>query len=283
MTTTIERTFEPMAAIDPMHQFLIHKIVDLRVQVPGLGVLDMSITNSVITMMAAAAIISVFLWASARRQVVPSRLQSLGESLYGIVDSVLVEPIIGPQGRPFVPFVFTIFMMVLVMNVMGIVLGVGHLVGQDWTFTATAQLAVTVTLALITFISVIVIGFVRNGVGMYKLFIPSGMPFALLLFMVPIELISFFVRPLTLSMRLFGNMIGGHVVMNIFASFVVGLGLFAMTGGVAALGFLGSGVSLALVVALTGLELIVAFLQAFVFAALTTVYLNEVVNLGHGH
>lgn len=273
-----------MAAIDPMHQFLIHKVVNLPpVQVPGLGSLDMSITNSVVAMMAAAAIVCVFLLLAARRQIVPGRMQSLGESLYGIVDSVLVEPIIGPQGKPYVPFVFTIFMLVLVMNVMGIVLGVGHLAGQDWTFTATAQLAVTVTLALITFISVIVIGFVRNGVGMYKLFIPSGMPFGLLLFMVPIELISFFVRPLTLSMRLFGNMIGGHVVMNIFASFVVGLGLFAMTGGLATLGFLGSGVSLALVVALTGLELIVAFLQAFVFAALATVYLNEVVNLGHGH
>ena len=273
-----------MAAIDPMHQFLIRKVVSITpVQIPGLGSLDMSITNSVVAMMAAAAIICVFLLLAARRQIVPGRLQSLGESLYGIVDTVLVEPIIGPQGKPYVPFVFTIFMLVLVMNVMGIVLGIGHLVGQDWTFTATAQLAVTVTLALITFISVIVIGFLRNGHRMYQLFIPSGMPFGLLLFMVPIELISFFVRPLTLSMRLFGNMIGGHVVMNIFASFVVGMGLFAMTGGLAALGFLGSGVSLALVVALTGLELIVAFLQAFVFAALATVYLNEVVNLGHGH
>ena len=273
-----------MAAIDPMHQFLIHKVLDLPpLQVPGLGALDLSITNSVVTMMAAAAIICGFFLVSARRQIVPGRLQSLGESLYGIVDTVLVEPIIGHEGKPFVPFIFTIFMMVLVMNMMGIVLGVGHLVGQDWTFTATAQLAVTVTLALITFISVIVIGFVRNGAGMYKLFIPSGMPLGLLLFMVPIELISFFVRPLTLSMRLFGNMIGGHVVMNIFASFVVGMGLFAMTGGVATLGFLGSGVSFALVIALTGLELIVAFLQAFVFAALATVYLNEVVNLGHGH
>ena len=273
-----------MAAIDPMHQFLIHKVVSFTpVQVPGLGSLDMSITNSVVAMMAAAAIICVFLALAARREIVPGRMQALGESLYGIVDTVLVEPIIGPLGKPYVPFVFTIFMLVLTMNVMGIVLGVGHLAGQDWTFTATAQLAVTVTLALITFISVIVIGFIRNGVGMYKLFIPSGMPLGLLLFMVPIELISFFVRPLTLSMRLFGNMIGGHVVMNIFASFVVGLGLFAMTGGLATLGFLGSGVSLALVVALTGLELIVAFLQAFVFAALATVYLNEVVNLGHGH
>jgi F-type H+-transporting ATPase subunit a len=273
-----------MAAIDPMHQFLIHKIVDLPpVTLPGIGPLDLSITNSVAAMLFAAGVICVFLMLAARRQIVPDRMQSLGESLYGIVDGVLVGPIIGPKGRPYVPFVFTIFMLVLTMNMMGIVLGIGHLVGQDWTFTATAQLAVTVTLALITFLSVIVIGFIRNGAKMYQLFVPSGMPVAMLLFMVPIEMISFFVRPLTLSMRLFGNMIGGHVVMNIFASFVVGLGLFAMTGGIATLGFLGSGVSFALVIALTGLELIVAFLQAFVFAALTTVYLNEVVNLGHGH
>ncbi|MGZ6016906.1 MAG: F0F1 ATP synthase subunit A, partial [Phenylobacterium sp.] len=113
--------------------------------------------------------------------------------------------------------------------------------------------------------------------------VPSGMPLALTLLMIPIEMISFFVRPLTLAMRLFGNMIGGHVVMNIFASFVVGLALFAMGGGIAYLGFIGSGLSLAMVVALIALELLVAFLQAFVFATLATVYLNEVVNLGHGH
>jgi F-type H+-transporting ATPase subunit a len=118
---------------------------------------------------------------------------------------------------------------------------------------------------------------------MYKLFVPSGVPIFMLPMMVIIEFISFMVRPLTLAMRLFGNMIGGHVVMNIFASFVVGLGLFGMTGGIATLGWLGAGVSFGMVVALTALELIVAFLQAFVFAALASVYLNEVVNLGHGH
>jgi len=129
---------------------------------------------------------------------------------------------------------------------------------------------------------VVVIGFIRNGHRMYKLFVPSGVPIWMLPMMVLIELISFMVRPLTLAMRLFGNMIGGHVVMNIFASFIVMLGLFGMTGGIASLGFLGAGVSFAMVVALTALELIVAFLQAFVFAALACVYLNDVVNL-HSH
>ena len=133
------------------------------------------------------------------------------------------------------------------------------------------------------FASVLVVGFWRNGLKFFTLFVPKGVPILILPLIVLIEVISFMVRPLTLAMRLFGNMLGGHVVMNIFASFVVGLGVFALSGGLAMLGFIGSGLSLAIVVALIGLELVVAFLQAFVFAALACVYLNEVVNLGHGH
>ena len=272
-----------MPDIRPMEQFLVKVVVPLKVDIPGLGTVDLSITNSVVTMIAAALIICGFFLMSAKRQIVPGRMQSLSESLYDIIDGVLVEPIIGHNGRPYIPFVFTIFMLVLVMNMMGILLNLGNLFGLRLSFTATAQLAVTATLALLTFLSVIVIGFIKNGFRMYKLFVPSGMSPVLLVFMVPIEMISFFVRPMTLAMRLFGNMIGGHVVMNIFASFVVLLGTFALSGGIAYLGFIGSGVSLAMVVALTALELIVAFLQAFVFATLATVYLNEVVNLGHGH
>ena len=115
------------------------------------------------------------------------------------------------------------------------------------------------------------------------IFFPSGMGLVGASLMAPIEMISYFVRPITLAMRLFGNMLGGHVVMSLFGSFVVALGLVGLSGGVATLGFLGSGLSLAMIVALTGLELVVAVLQAFVFAALATVYLNEVVNFGHGH
>jgi len=273
-----------MPAIDPMSQFLIRKVVDLPpVNLPGVGLLDLSITNSVVAMMIAALVVCGFFAISARRQIVPGRLQAAGENLYGLIDGVLVTPVIGARGRPYIPFIMTIFMLVLVMNLMGVIFGVGHVVGQNWTFTATAQLAVTATLAVITFVSVIVIGFVKNGLGFFKLFVPSGMPFAMVLVMVPIELLSFMIRPLTLAMRLFGNMLGGHVVMNIFASFVVSLGLLGLTGGVAMLGFVGSALSLSMVVALTALEIVVAALQAFVFAALATVYLNEVVNLGHGH
>jgi len=270
-----------MAAIDPMHQFLVHKVVDLPPLRTPLGPLDLSITNSVVTMIAGALIICLFFIVSARRQIVPGRMQALSEMVYGLIDGTLVGPIMGHNGRPYVPFVFTIFMVVLVFNMMGIWLAIGNLGGLSLTFTVTAQLACTVALALLTFLSVVVIGFWKNGLRFFSLFVPKGVPAYLLALMIPIELISFLVRPLTLSMRLFGNMIGGHVVMYMFASFVVSLGLFALGGNV--LGWPLSGISLAMVVALTGLELIVAFLQAFVFAALACVYLNEVVNLGHGH
>ncbi len=273
-----------MPAIDPMSQFLIHKVVGLPpVNLPGIGLIDLSITNSVVAMMIAGLTVCGFFALSARRQVVPGRLQAAGENIYDLIDGILVTPVIGSKGRPYIPFIMTIFTLVLVMNLMGVVLGIGHVAGQDWTFTATAQLAVTATLAIITFVSVLVIGFVKNGLGFFKLFVPSGMPLAMVFIMVPIELLSFMIRPLTLAMRLFGNMLGGHVVMNIFASFVVSLGLLGLTGGIASLGFVGSALSLGMVVALTVLELVVAALQAFVFAALATVYLNEVVNLGHGH
>jgi F-type H+-transporting ATPase subunit a len=270
--------------IDPMHQFLVQKLVEIPPLQIGGFTLDMSITNSVAMMMTAAVVLVAFLLAAGRGQVVPGRLQSAGEALYGIIDDVLVSPIIGPAGKPFIPFIFTIFMLVFTMNLMGVVLSVGALVGwSGLTFTPTAQLAVTATLALLTFFSVLVIGFIRNGLSMYKLVVPSGMNIGMTIMLFIIETISFLARPLTLAMRLFGNMLGGHVVLSIFGSFVVILGLFGMAGGIALLGFLGAGLSFALIVALTALELIVAFLQAFVFAALATVYLNEVVNLGHGH
>jgi F-type H+-transporting ATPase subunit a len=200
-----------------------------------------------------------------------------------VVDTTLVTPIIGHNGKPFTPFIFTIFMLIFTMNLMGIVLSLGALGGQNWTFTPTSQLAITATLAIMTFLTILAIGFIRNGLGFFKLFVPPGLPWALIPLMFVIELISFTVRPLTLAMRLFGNIVGGHVVMFIFASFVISLGALGMQGGLASLGFLGSFASLVMIVLLTGLELLVAFLQAFIFAALATVYLNEVVNLGHGH
>jgi F-type H+-transporting ATPase subunit a len=172
---------------------------------------------------------------------------------------------------------------ILVLNLMGVLLAFGNLAGLSLTFTVTSQLAITATLAVLTFFSVFILGFIKHGPKFLTLFAPSGMPWPLLIFMVPIEMISYFVRPVTLAMRLFGNMLGGHVVMALFGSFVVALGLMAMHGGVGTLAIVPSVLSFGMIVALTGLELIVAVLQAFVFVALATVYLNEVVNFGHGH
>jgi F-type H+-transporting ATPase subunit a len=265
-----------MAAIEPMHQFMIHKLVDLpALAVPGLGAIDMSITNSVATMIGATLLITVFFLASARGAVVPGRLQAMGEVLYDLVDKGLTGSMIGDRGRPFLPFIFTIFSFVAVLDLIGLFPG---------QFAVTAQLAVTATLAILTFVTVLVVGFAKNGLGFFKLFVPGGVAWPMLLILVPIEFISFLVRPITLAMRLFGNIIGGHVVMYMFGSFVVGLGGFAIAnGGLAYLGLVGSALSLSMVIALMALEFIVAFLQAFVFAALACTYLSDVVNLDHGH
>jgi F-type H+-transporting ATPase subunit a len=261
-------------AIQPMEQFMIHRIMKVGpVHVPGIGDIDLSITNSVAFMLFASALITVFFLVAAKRQIVPGRLQSLAETVYDLVDKGLTGPMIGDRGRPFLPFIFTLFSLIAVMDIVGLFPG---------AFTVTAQLSVTVTLAVMTFLTVIVIGFMRNGLGFFKLFAPSGVG-AMVFILAPIEFISFLVRPVTLAMRLFGNMIGGHVVMYMFASFVIGLGAFALHGGLASLGFLGSAMSLFMVVALFALEFIVAFLQAFVFAALACTYLSDVVNLDHGH
>ena len=264
-----------MADIQPMEQFLIKKLVaGPAFHVPGVGLVDLSITNSVATMIFAAAVISVFFLAAARGKVVPGRLQAFGEILYDLADKGMTGSMIGDRGRPFLPYVFALFCIIAVMNIWGIIPG---------QFTVTSQLAVTITLAVATFAMVIVVGFVRNGLGFFKLFVPGGVHWVMLLLVVPIEIVSFMVRPVTLSMRLFGNMIGGHVVLYMFGSFVVAMAVFAMHGGLAYLGFVGSALSLGMVIALSALELIVAFLQAFVFAALTCTYLSDVVNLDHGH
>src|SRR5258706_6623161 len=271
-----------MAAIEPMKQFMIDKVEWLPPIVVG-GV-DLSVTNSVVMMFVAAGALSALVWAAGRGALIPGRMQAVGETLFDLIEGTLVTPIIGHDGRPYIPFILTIFMLVLVMNLLGVVLSIGHIAGLDWTFTPTAQLAVTATLAVLTFVTVLVIGFVKNGLGFFKLFVPPGVHWAMAIFIGFFEVISFLFRPLTLAVRLFGNLLGGHVVMNIFASFVVALGAVGLAGiGLNNLGLIGSGLSLGMVIALTALELVVAGLQAFVFAALATVYLSEVVKLGHGH
>ena len=272
-----------MASADPMHQFLIHRYLELpSFQIGGLT-FDMSITNSVLMMLVAAVVLSGILAAASKGALVPGRVQAVGEAFYGLIDGVLVTPIIGHKGRPYIPFIMTLFMFIFAMNMIGVVGALGHVVGLNWTFTPTSQLAVTAAMAVLTFLSVIVIGIIKNGFGIWRLFVPSGLPWPMVPIMAIVEFVSFAVRPLTLSMRLFGNIVGGHVVLFIFAGFIISLGAVGLHGGLSSLAFLGSAASLAMVVILSALELLVAFLQAFVFAALATVYLNEVVNLGHAH
>jgi F-type H+-transporting ATPase subunit a len=248
---------------DPMHQFQIQKIVELpTVTVPGLGAIDLSITNSVFAMMLAALLVITFYSLAARKAVVPGRLQAVGEMLYGLVDG-LAESIIGHDGKKFLPFIFTLFAFVLFMNIQGMFL----------VFTATSQLAVTLTLGLMVILTVVAVGFAKNGLKFFKLFAPSGVPWPLYFLLVPIEILSFLIRPITLGLRLFGNMLGGHVVLKIFAGFVIAL------GGLGVMGWAGSALALTSVVALTALEFMVAFLQAFVFAVLACVYINDVVHL----
>lgn len=270
--------------IDPMHQFLIHKIWEgPQFDVGGVH-FDMSITNSVASMLLGAGVLIAFFVLTAKRRIVPDRGQAVAEAFYNIVDRALVTPIIGHHGRPYIPYLFTLFCTIFILNLLGVVLSVGSLAGQTWTFTVTTQLAITATLAILTFFSVFVLGFIKHGPKFLTLFWIPGMGVIGGALMVVIEMISYFVRPITLAMRLFGNMMGGHVVLSLFGSFVVGLGVFAFSKiGLNTLAIIPSMLSFSMIVALTGLELVVAFLQAFVFTVLATVYLNEVVNFGHGH
>ena len=206
-------------------------------------------------------------------KVVPGRLQTAGESLFDMIDGV-TDSIIGHDGRKYFPFVFSLFLLVLVMNLLGMFL----------SFTATSQLAVTVTFAALTILLVIGVGFLKNGLGFFKLFWPASAPLVLRPVVGAIEFLSFLLRPVTLALRLFGNMLGGHVALKIFAGFVVALGAGAFVGeGLGLWGLPIAALSMTMVVALTALEFLVAFLQAFVFAVLASIYLNDVVNLGHGH
>ena len=259
---------------DPLHQFQIQKLVDLPdVTLPVLGTVDLAFTNSHLAMTVAFGMVVLFLTlVTAGAKVVPGRMQAAGETLFGMIDG-LVDSIIGHDGRKLFPFVFTIFLFILAMNFLGLFL----------SFTATSQIAVTATFGVITILMVLAIGFLKHGLKFFTLFVPSGVPWLVLPFVVIIEFVSFLLRPVTLTLRLFGNMMGGHVALKVFAGFVVALGGMAAAGGLGLLGIPGAALSLSLVTALTALEFLVAFLQAFVFAVLTTIYLNDVVNLGHGH
>jgi F-type H+-transporting ATPase subunit a len=241
---------------NPLEQFAIHRIVTIHI-----GGIDASITNSAVAMVVAIALVTLFLTLGMRRHaLVPGRWQSLAEMSYEFVSNMVRENS-GHDGMRYFPFIFTLFMFILFCNLLGLI---------PYNFTPTSHIIVTFVMAMVVFIGVTVIGFARNGVGFLRLFAPSGVPVFLLPLIVVIEFISYLTRPISLSIRLFANMMAGHTMLKVFAGFVVSLGILA---GWAPLAF---------VVALFGLELLIAFLQAYVFAILACIYLNDALNL-HAH
>ncbi|MFS8050249.1 F0F1 ATP synthase subunit A [Rhizobium sp. BR 314] len=246
----------------PTHQFLIYKIVPI--QIDGF---DFSFTNASLFMVAAAVISAGFLCvATSRRSVIPTRLQSAAEMSYEFVASMLEEGA-GTQGMKFFPMVFCLFMFVLTANLLGMF---------PYFYTVTSQIIVTFALALFVILTVIIYGFRKHGLGFLNLFVPHGVPALLLPLVVMIEIISFLSRPISLSVRLFANMLAGHITIKVFAGFVASL------SALGALGVGGAIFPLIMTVALTGLEFLMAFLQAYVFALLTCLYLNDAINPG-GH
>jgi F-type H+-transporting ATPase subunit a len=251
-----------MAAPDPIHQFEISKLFTIG----HIGGQEIAFTNSSAYMFAAVAIISILmLGASAGKRIIPTRFQSVGELAYEFVADTL-RSTAGEAGMKFFPLVFSIFMFVLIANVVGVI---------PYTFSITSHLIVTACLALIVFFTVVVYGFYRNGLRFFKLFVPAGIPIYILPLVVFIEVFSFFLRPISHSVRLFANMLAGHIALNVFAGFVIMLSAFGVVGWV------GSIIPMAMTVALSALELLVAFLQAYVFAILTCIYLNDAIHPGH--
>ena len=240
---------------DPMHQFEIKRIIPLE-----LFGFDASFTNSALFMVIAAALVTLFtVYAMRGRALVPTRLQSVAELSYEFVAN-MVRDNVGTAGMKYFPFVFTLFMFVLALNVLGML---------PYSFTVTSHIIVTFALAAFIFLGVTLIGFVKHGVKFLKFFVPEGVPVLMLPLLVVIEVISYLTRPISLSVRLFANMMAGHTMLKVFGAFVV------------ALGFLGGWAPLAFMVAFTGLEILVAFLQAYVFAILTCIYLNDALHMHH--
>src|SRR5690242_19387394 len=247
---------------DPIHQFEIHNIVPLG----KIGGYDIAFTNSALYMaIVVVGIAALLVGASSSRALVPGRMQSVAELSYEFVADT-INCTAGKEGMKFFPFVFTIFMFVLVANVIGLI---------PYTFTVTSHIIITAALALLVFLTVLVYGFWKNGLHFFNLFVPKGIPVYILPLIIFIEVLSFLSRPISHNVRLFANMLAGHITLKVFASFVT------LLGGLGIAGIAGATLPLALVVALTALELLVAFLQAYVFAILTCIYLNDAIHPGH--
>lgn len=247
--------------VDPIHQFHVNKIVDLH-----LGGLDLSFTNASLFMVLTVVLAGGFLYfASSSRALVPSRFQAVGEMSYEFVANMLRDAA-GKQGMQFFPLVFSLFMFVLVANLLGMV---------PYFFTVTSQIIVTFILAMLVILTVVGVGFYKHGLHFLNLFVPKGVPAIVLPLVVAIEVISFLSRPVSLSVRLFANMLAGHITLKVFAGFIVSMSSFG------AIGIAGAVLPLIMTVAITALEFLVSFLQAYVFAVLACMYLNDAVHPGH--
>jgi F-type H+-transporting ATPase subunit a len=248
--------------VDPIHQFQIKALIPL-VEV---GAHHLNFTNSALVMFIIVGAVSTLLLVATRpRAVVPGRFQSVAEISYEFVANT-VRSSGGTEGMKFFPFVFTLFMFVLFANLIGLI---------PYSFTVTSQLVVTATLALLVFFIVVIYGFWRNGLHFLNLFVPKGVPKAILPAIVVIEVLSFLSRPVSHSVRLFANMLAGHITLQVFAGFII------MLASAGILGWFGAALPFIMVVMLTALELLVAFLQAYVFAILTCIYLNDAIHPGH--
>ena len=236
----------------PLEQFVIKPIVPVEI-----GGVDVSFTNSALFMTIAVVLATVFLVLGMRRSdIVPGRWQAAVELSYDFIAGLLRDTV-GAEGRKYFPIIFTLFMFVLLGNLLGMV---------PYSFTFTSHIVVTFAMAIMIFIGVTILGFVRHGMHFFSFFAPPGTPVVMLPLLVPIEIISYLSRPISLSVRLFANMLAGHTLIKVIAGFIALLGVAGV-------------LPFALVVALTGLEILIAFLQAYVFAILTCLYINDAIHL----
>ena len=243
-------------ATNPMQQFEVHKIGP-EIKIAGV---DLSFTNaSLFMVLSALAICLVLFLGTKEKRHIPSKMQLISELFYNFI-AKMISDTAGSKAKPYFPFIFSLFMFVLFCNMLGML---------PYSFTVTSHIIVTLLMAIFIFIAVTVIGFIKHGFGYLKLFVPSGVPIVLLPLITVIEIISYLSRPVSLSVRLFANMMAGHTMLKVFGGFVISLGV------------VGGWLPLSFSVALTGLEILVAFLQAYVFAILTCIYLNDALNLHH--
>lgn len=247
--------------LNPIHQFEIEQLVSLHV-----GKINLSFTNVSLFMFVTVISTSVFLYfCSSANKLIPGRCQSIVELAYEFVAATLRDST-DMKGMQFFPFVFSLFLFILVANCLGMF---------PYFYTITSQIVVTFVLAMLVILLVLIYGFIKHGVNFLHLFVPKGVPFVVVPLVTLIEVISFISRPISLSVRLFANMLAGHITLKVFAGFV------AILGGLGAFGAAGAIAPLAMTVALTGLELLVAFLQAYVFTVLTCMYINDAIHPSH--